>query len=367
MGKACWELYCLEHGIGPDGTLQRELKENEEVARLDDAYTSFFMKTVAGRYVPRAILVDLEDSVISATKKAAKHDVASQVLQAFYPNVTATEDSSSSKQEPGTNQALADEISTVSPVVPQLPKDSASPADRLYRLDSTLVFKDEKKDTLYGFNCSVTKDGKTFTGRGVTKKAAKHDVASQVLQAFYPNVTATEDSSSSKQEPGTNQALADEISAVSPVVPQLPKDSASPADRLYRLDSTLVFKDEKRDTLHGFNISVTKDGKTFTGRGATKKAAKYDVASQVLQAFYSNVTATEDSSSSKQEPGTTQTFADQISTIDPVVPELTTDSSSPADRLYRLDSTLVFKDEKWDTLHGFNISVTKDGKTFTGR
>ncbi|XP_065583318.1 uncharacterized protein LOC136042298 [Artemia franciscana] len=304
---------------------------------------------------------------LGATKKAAKHDVASQVLQAFYPNVTATEDSSSSKQEPGTNQALADEISTVRPVVPQLPKDYASPADRLYRLDSTLVFKDEKKDTLYGFNCSVTKDGKTFTGRGVTKKAAKHDVASQVLQAFYPNVTATEDSSSSKQEPGINQALADEISAVSPVVPQLPKDSASPADRLYRLDSTLVFKDEKRDTLHGFNISVTKDGKTFTGRGVTKKAAKHDVASQVLQAFYPNVTATEDSSSSKQEPGTTQTFADQISTIDPVVPELTTDSSSPADRLYRLDSTLVFKDEKWDTLHGFNISVTKDGKTFTGR
>ncbi|KAK2715446.1 hypothetical protein QYM36_010159 [Artemia franciscana] len=302
-----------------------------------------------------------------ATRKAAKHDVASQVLQAFYPNVTATEDSSLSKQEPGTNQALADEISTVSPVVPQLPKDSASPANRLYRLDSTLVFKDEKWDTLHGFNISVTKDGKTFTGRGVTKKAAKHDVASQVLQAFYPNVTATEDSSSSKQEPGTNQALANEFSTVSPVVPQLPKDSASPADRLYRLDSTLVFKDEKRDTLHGFNISVTKDGKTFTGRGATKKAAKHDVASQVLQAFYSNVTATEDSSSSKQEPGTNQTFADQISTIDPVVPELTTDSSSPADRLYRLDSTLVFKDEKWDTLHGFNISVTKDGKTFTGR
>ncbi|KAK2705156.1 hypothetical protein QYM36_017264 [Artemia franciscana] len=71
MGKACWELYCLEHGIGPDGTLQRELKENEDVARLDDAYTSFFMETVAGRYVPRAIMVDLEDSVI--TKKKTVH------------------------------------------------------------------------------------------------------------------------------------------------------------------------------------------------------------------------------------------------------------------------------------------------------
>jgi len=23
VGNACWELYCLEHGIGPDGTMPR--------------------------------------------------------------------------------------------------------------------------------------------------------------------------------------------------------------------------------------------------------------------------------------------------------------------------------------------------------
>ena len=27
MGNACWELYCLEHGIHPDGTIPREYQE----------------------------------------------------------------------------------------------------------------------------------------------------------------------------------------------------------------------------------------------------------------------------------------------------------------------------------------------------
>ena len=102
--------------------------------------------------------------------------MASQVLQAFYSNVQAPEDSSPSKRETGINRACADRFSRFDPAVPEPPRDSAAPADRLYGLDPKLVFKEGKSDALDGFNfiCSVTKDGKTFTGRGNFLKYKKN-------------------------------------------------------------------------------------------------------------------------------------------------------------------------------------------------
>ncbi|KAG8278944.1 hypothetical protein J6590_007952 [Homalodisca vitripennis] len=62
MANACWELYCMEHGIGKDGYLC------EEDAQCSGALTpgcdSFFSVTEGRRYVPRAILVDLEPTVV---------------------------------------------------------------------------------------------------------------------------------------------------------------------------------------------------------------------------------------------------------------------------------------------------------------
>jgi len=56
MGNTCWELYCLEHGIQPDGRMQN--------TKHDESFTTFFSETGAGKYVPRAIFVDLEPTVI---------------------------------------------------------------------------------------------------------------------------------------------------------------------------------------------------------------------------------------------------------------------------------------------------------------
>ena len=36
IGNACWELYCLEHGIGPDGVMP------VEKAAGDDSFSTFF-------------------------------------------------------------------------------------------------------------------------------------------------------------------------------------------------------------------------------------------------------------------------------------------------------------------------------------
>ena len=60
MGNACWELYCLEHGIQPDG----HMPATEAGATVDDSFTTFFSETGGGKHVPRAIFVDLEPTVI---------------------------------------------------------------------------------------------------------------------------------------------------------------------------------------------------------------------------------------------------------------------------------------------------------------
>ena len=67
MGNACWELYCLEHGIQPDGAMP------SDKAVGDDSFSTFFQETGAGKHVPRAVYVDLEPSVVGkwlVTKKS---------------------------------------------------------------------------------------------------------------------------------------------------------------------------------------------------------------------------------------------------------------------------------------------------------
>ena len=62
IGNACWELYCQEHGIQPDG----RLKPHEEGKKVDESgsFSTFFSETGTGRHVPRCVMVDLEPSVV---------------------------------------------------------------------------------------------------------------------------------------------------------------------------------------------------------------------------------------------------------------------------------------------------------------
>ena len=64
MGNACWELYCLEHGIQPDGQMPSDLTVGEGI----DSFNTFFSETGTGKHVPRALFVDLEPSVIGNQK-----------------------------------------------------------------------------------------------------------------------------------------------------------------------------------------------------------------------------------------------------------------------------------------------------------
>jgi len=52
IGEACWELYCLEHGIAPDGSLKNPTTKGS-------SFTTFFNESRNGKYVPRSVFVDL--------------------------------------------------------------------------------------------------------------------------------------------------------------------------------------------------------------------------------------------------------------------------------------------------------------------
>ena len=65
IGNACWELYCLEHGIQPDG----QMPSDKTIGGGDDSFNTFFSETGAGKHVPRAVFVDLEPTVIGKCER----------------------------------------------------------------------------------------------------------------------------------------------------------------------------------------------------------------------------------------------------------------------------------------------------------
>uniref|UniRef100_A0A8C5I7Y0 Tubulin alpha chain-like n=1 Tax=Gouania willdenowi TaxID=441366 RepID=A0A8C5I7Y0_GOUWI len=83
MGNACWELYCLEHGIQPDG----QMPSDKTRGGGDDSFNTFFSETGAGKHVPRAIFVDLEPTVIDEVRTGTYR-------QLFHPEqlITGKED-----------------------------------------------------------------------------------------------------------------------------------------------------------------------------------------------------------------------------------------------------------------------------------
>ncbi|RWV94065.1 hypothetical protein GW17_00043437 [Ensete ventricosum] len=102
VGNACWELYCLEHGIRPDGIMPSDAS----VGVAQDAFNTFFSETSAGKHVPRAIFVDLEPTVIDEVRTgtyrqlfhpeqliSGKEDAANNFARGHYTaiNVDVTE------------------------------------------------------------------------------------------------------------------------------------------------------------------------------------------------------------------------------------------------------------------------------------
>ncbi|WOG97990.1 hypothetical protein DCAR_0417331 [Daucus carota subsp. sativus] len=76
VGNSCWELYCLEHGIQPDGKMPRFLTfhyaDNDSSINFsdttNDSFGTFFSESSSGQHVPRAVFVDLEPNVVDEVR-----------------------------------------------------------------------------------------------------------------------------------------------------------------------------------------------------------------------------------------------------------------------------------------------------------
>jgi tubulin alpha len=64
VGESVWELYCAEHGISKDGSL--ESKNADETS-----FSTFFSEVGGGKYVPRSLFIDLEPSVLDEVRNGA--------------------------------------------------------------------------------------------------------------------------------------------------------------------------------------------------------------------------------------------------------------------------------------------------------
>ena len=115
IGNACWELYCLEHGIQPDG----QMPSDKTIGGGDDAFNTFFSETGAGKHVPRCVMVDLEPTVVDEVRTGTyrqlfhpeqlitgKEDAANNFARGHYTignkcNMNCTGDGQQSRARPG--------------------------------------------------------------------------------------------------------------------------------------------------------------------------------------------------------------------------------------------------------------------------
>eukprot|EP00178_Gracilaria_changii_P010185 TRINITY_DN2967_c0_g2_i10.p1 TRINITY_DN2967_c0_g2~~TRINITY_DN2967_c0_g2_i10.p1 ORF type:complete len:310 (+),score=27.99 TRINITY_DN2967_c0_g2_i10:74-1003(+) len=83
LGNQVWELFCLEHGIQPDGLMPGD----KSIGGGDDPFNTFFSETESGKHVPRALYADLEQSVIDEIRMG-------QYRQMYHPEqlITGNED-----------------------------------------------------------------------------------------------------------------------------------------------------------------------------------------------------------------------------------------------------------------------------------
>lgn len=69
VGNATWQLYCLEHGISPDGRFENPSDQD------DNGFMSFFEENVSGKIVPRSIFIDTEPTVIDEVRNGKYRDL----------------------------------------------------------------------------------------------------------------------------------------------------------------------------------------------------------------------------------------------------------------------------------------------------
>ncbi|GAM17611.1 hypothetical protein SAMD00019534_007860, partial [Acytostelium subglobosum LB1] len=70
VGNACWELYCLEHGIDNDGFVNGyQTQQQQQRGQTKGSYSTFFQESSCkNKLVPRTVFIDLEPTVVDQVR-----------------------------------------------------------------------------------------------------------------------------------------------------------------------------------------------------------------------------------------------------------------------------------------------------------
>jgi len=69
IGSAAWDLFCNEHNIDFDGYAPENTNVNVSDLGVEDSLGTFFNHSESGKYVPRALFIDLEPNVIDTIRQ----------------------------------------------------------------------------------------------------------------------------------------------------------------------------------------------------------------------------------------------------------------------------------------------------------
>uniref|UniRef100_A0A4X2KWH3 Tubulin alpha chain n=1 Tax=Vombatus ursinus TaxID=29139 RepID=A0A4X2KWH3_VOMUR len=162
MGNACWELYCLEHGIQPDG----QMPSDKTIGGGDDSFTTF-RETGTGKHVPRAVFVDLEPTVIDEIRDGPSG-------QLFHPEQLITGKEDAANNYACGHYTIGKEI--IDPVLDRIRKLS----DQCTGLQGFLVF--------HSFGGGT---GSGFTSLLMERLSVDYGKKSKLEFSIYPNSILT--------------------------------------------------------------------------------------------------------------------------------------------------------------------------------
>ena len=93
VGNACWELFCLEHGIQPDG----QMPSDKTIGGGDDAFNTFFSETGAGKHVPRSVFLEsMKSELVLIDNYSIQNNL---FLEKKMPQTTMPEDTALSEKK----------------------------------------------------------------------------------------------------------------------------------------------------------------------------------------------------------------------------------------------------------------------------
>ena len=67
IGDKCQELFNLEHDIGHDGKAIKNA-DDKKIGECDEGFQTFYSETSSEKFVPRSIMIDLDQSTIDEIK-----------------------------------------------------------------------------------------------------------------------------------------------------------------------------------------------------------------------------------------------------------------------------------------------------------